>query len=315
VKKTKMKKVLLLILWVLPFYFSAQSHITPIEENCGTVVPSNYAAWRNTVVNQRNMVTTLKHDTCLNKKFSVVFYIVQDSNYTWGGNPPLTAANLTTCINNLNTAYKPICVSFERCSTVVIPNFPFNGWRRDITEPIVTANWYTDKTINIYLVDTIKLPAGASGYAYMPGGKDVIVLLKNAVTGTTPIHEMGHFFGLIHTFNDITNLAPLPTPTAVASPTNAPALTSELVTRDASIRNCYTNGDGFCDTDADCFPQGFNVVWPCTMQHGPVDASQDYFIPPVDNYMTYFRNCRCKFTQEQYNFMARVIATQRLYLH
>ncbi len=277
-------------------------------EGCGTQTPANYTAWRNSILGSRNMVTTLKHDTCLNKKFSVVFYIVLDSNYQWGG---LNTASLTTCINNLNNAFKPICVSFLNCSTVVIPNFPYNDWYRNVTDPIVTSNWYTDKTINIYLVADIRLPGGASGYAYFPGGKDAIVIEKAAIGGNTPIHEMGHFFGLVHTFDDISG--PIPTPTIVPDPNQI--LTSELVTRNVVGRNCYTNGDGFCDTDADCFILGVSGLSPCGFQHGPKDVNNEYFIPPVDNYMTYYSGCRCRFTQEQYNFMANVILMQRLYLH
>ncbi len=301
-KKSKLVINLILCLLINTFLF-AQTQLTTssISNECGFKPPANYNTWRNNVLGNRNMVTTLKHDTCLNKKFSVVFYVILDSNYAWGGNN-MTPADLNTCISNLNNAFKPICVSFLNCSTVVIPVFPYNGWRDDITEPVVTSNWYTDKTINIYLVDTIKNPNGKLGYAYGPGGKDLIVIDKEAILGTTPIHEMGHFFGLMHTFDDL-----------LAAP-NA-TITSELVTRNAGIRNCYTNGDGFCDTDADCFPNGFDVNAQCTIQHGPKDANQEYFIPPVDNYMTYFRNCRCKFSQEQYNFMARVIATQLIYLH
>ena len=248
---------LIVCLLINTFLFAqAQLSTSSTSEECGFKKPANYNAWRNNVLGNRNMVTTLKHDTCLNKKFSVVFYVILDSNSTWGGNN-MVPADLNTCIANLNNAFKPICVSFLNCSTVVIPVFPYNGWRDDITEPVVTANWYTDKTINIYLVDTIKKPNGKLGYAYGPGGKDLIVIDKEAILSTTPIHEMGHFFGLIHTFDDL-----LAIPNAT--------VTSELVTRNVGTRNCYTNGDGFCDTDADCFPQGFSTAFsPCTLQHGP----------------------------------------------
>lgn len=312
-KQTKIlfQVLLLLVVWqgIVRAQTNTLQHNTALIDRCGTETPANYRTWRNSVVGNRNMVTTLKHDTCLNKKFSVVFYVVLDSNYQWGGG--LTAASLTTCINNLNNAFKPICVSFMNCSTAVIPNFPYNRWYKTVTDPIVTSNWYTDKTINIYLVDTIKLPSGASGYAYFPGGKDAIVIEKNAIGGTTPIHEMGHFFGLVHTFDDISG--PIPTSTVVPNPSQP--LTTELVTRSVTGRNCYTNGDGFCDTDADCFSQSVSALAPCGFLHGPKDASNEYFIPPVDNYMTYYKPCRCRFTQEQYNFMANVILTQRLYLH
>jgi hypothetical protein len=268
---------------------------------CGTIMPPNYKTWRNNLIPVQNLVTTLKHDTCLNKKFSIVFYVVLDSNYTWG--PGFGPGNLTSCVNILNNAFKRICVSFANCSTVVIPNYKYNKWRADVHEPVVTNNWYTDKTINIYCVDSIKVPAGAAGYAYMPGGKDVIVLMKSAVASlVVPVHEMGHFFGLVHTWDEIGSpVVPAPNP---------PAGSYEYVER----TNCYTNGDGFCDTEADCYPAGNNLLFPCSINYGPVDGYGKYYTPPVDNYMTYF-TCQCRFSQEQCNFMARVILTQRLYLH
>ena len=299
----KRLKILFVLFIVLVNTLKAQH---AVEKVCGNSVPQNYQAKFQSVMSTQNLVANLNHDTCLNKKFSVVFYVIADSNYTWGppGGPALSPAALSSCISNLNAAFKPICVGFLNCSTVVIPNYPYNRWWQNITHPIVTANWRTINCINIYLVDSIKLPLGASGYA----GSE-IVIEKSAIAGTTPIHEMGHFFGLIHTFDDMTN--PAPSSTLVPNPLQP--LTSELVNR----TNCYTNGDGFCDTEADCFP--FNgptgPISACNFYYGPKDANLEYFNRPVDNYMTYKSSCRNKFTQQQYNFMAAYILTNLLYLH
>jgi hypothetical protein len=110
---------------------------------------------------------------------------------------------------------------------------------------------------------------------------------------------MGHFFGLPDTFEEITS---------PGSPSG------ELYER----TNCYTNGDGFCDTEADPYPNGYtpNSPTPCDYIYGPIDGQGRYFTPPVDNFMSEARlSCRCRFTQEQYNWMATTILTQRLYLH
>lgn len=308
-----MKKILKLIaiIFLCSYYLKAQQN----KELCGTQMPANYKAIFNNVMQTQNLVATLKHDTCLNKKFSIIFYVIADSSFQWGppGGPTLTPGNLTTCVNNLNNAFKRICVQFFNCSTVVIPHHPYNRWWQNITHPVVASQWKTQDCINIYLVDSIKLPVGASGYA----GSE-IVIQKSSVTGTTPIHEMGHFFGLIHTFDDMTN--PAPSSTIIPNP-NQP-FSSELVNRS----NCYTNGDGFCDTETDCFPfngtpnqYGNNFV--CSTSSGsgfwtgPVDANGQFIIRPMDNYMTYQSACRNKFTQEQYNFMAAYIVSNLLYLH
>lgn len=248
--------------------------------------------WRNSVVSTQNLVSTLKHDLCVNKKFSIVFYVIADSTGAMGG---VTQAGLDSCVELLNKTFGRICVSFLSCSTVVIPNHPFNRWTRDTIEPVVVKNWHTDKTINIYVPKEILGPF--AGYAYFPGGKDVIVIEKSSINSSTSVHEMGHFFGLTHTFNEISS-------TSTTTPS------AELVAR----TNCYTNGDGFCDTEADCYPQNFSAAAPCGNVPGAKDANNQYYVVPVDNFMTYF-TCGCKFTQEQYNFMANVILTSRLYLH
>ncbi|MBA3664400.1 MAG: hypothetical protein H0W61_09355 [Bacteroidetes bacterium] len=276
-----------------------------------------------------NLASTLKHDTCLNKKFSIVFYLIQDSTYNLSV-PNANVLNniitntITPFVNLLNATFKRICVSFANCSTVVIPNYPFNKWNQNIVDPVVTANWYTDKTINFYLPSqaTSTVPNETDGYTYpVPStsttpAKDVIVVALGSLltvnnanfTGSGGLHVVGHFFGLPNTFDEI---GPTPTP-----PPPPGVLNGEFVDR----TNCSTNGDGFCDTEADPYPQQFNSTSPpvftCWFNKipGQTDGKSKYYVPPVDNIMSNY-GCRCKFTQEQYNRMAYVILKRRLYLH
>jgi hypothetical protein len=266
------------------------------------------------------MVTTLKHDTCLNKKFSIVFYVVQDSSYQPNA-ASVATLNLTQVVANLNATFKRICVQFLNCSTVFIPHHPYRDWTKNIVDPVVTANWYTDKTINCYITGTVTGQTNdPGGYAYPPPltvtttPKDVIVIERNSLIApnfvpfpsSTIIHLMGHFFGLPHTFDEIG------TPVVPGPP--AGAISYEYFNRS----NCYSNGDGFCDTEADCYPLGYNSntnpVPVCNYQTGIKDGNNEYYVPPVDNLMSLYP-CRCHFSQEQYNYMAHIILTKRLYLH
>ncbi len=291
-----MKKFLLIFI-LASLIHSAQVVQSTDKAECSTTPPANYLKWRNTVI--QNNVTTLKHDICVNKKFSIVFYVIADSN----GNNTVPAANLTSCINALNAAFRPICVSFMNCSTVVIPHHPFNRWTSDTIEPAARKAYWTESTINLYLPDSIVGPP--AGYASMPGGPgaEIIVIEKGSIAGGgVAIHEMGHFFGLPHTWDEIgAPILPAP-PGGVGS--------YEFVRR----TNCYTNGDGFCDTEADCYPVNKVLSAPCQQRHGARDGYLDYYTPPVDNYMTYFK-CGCRFTQEQRNMMANTALTQLRYLH
>ncbi|MBK9283708.1 MAG: hypothetical protein IPM51_05240 [Sphingobacteriaceae bacterium] len=312
-----MNKILFLFLFLIGLNLDAQVNVVSESAQsvntkfCGTAMNANFAKWRSEIIQTQNLVSTLKHDTCLNKKFSIVFYIVQDSMYQ----PGILPANITTAINMLNTAFSRICVSFENCSTVYIPKHPYNDWIQNPHEAQVTSNWYTTQTINFYLVNSLGGNPNIGGYTYMPGtpgNKDVIVMRKAAINTTTLYHLFGHFFGLPDTYAEIA-----PVPPAVPGP--PPGITShEWFDRVSS--NCYTHGDGFCDTEADPYTVGYNdnvaPVPPCFFDYGPVDGLSKYYTPPVDNYMSEYRGtCRCRYTQEQYNFMARVILTQKLYLH
>jgi len=296
-----LKKALLILLFFGCFNGYSQLVPNPANNECGTVLPPNYLQWRNNILSTQNLVGGLAHDICVNKKFSIAFHVVMDSNYQWGG---VTQAALNGCINSLNGAFNRICVSFEKCFVDSIPNHTYNLWDKNATPALVTPSWDVENTINIYLVDSILgFPAG---YA-----SSVIVLEKSSASGSVPIHEMGHYFGLPHTWAEIGG---------TASPANPNTGSQEYVRR----TNCgglinptpTVHGDGFCDTEADCYPAGFDplTTLPCKHVPGTQDAHGDYFVPPVDNYMTYFK-CGCRFTQEQYNFMAAVILATKLHLH
>lgn len=226
----------------------------------------------------------IPQDTCLNKKFSLVIHIVLDSSGTTGVQP----GDITKGIDSLNKYFKPICVSFEACFVKKIKDYNYNEWDKTIHEPVVRLTYHDAKVINIYLVENIVKPAGAAGYA--ASGNDLIVIKKNAFASMVSVHEMGHFFDLPHTFE---NFVP------------------ELVIRSNA---CYNSGDGFCDTDADPYPAGKVTSMPCEFQVGPQDAQGQYYTPPVDNIMSYWK-CPCKFTQEQYNWMALYIRDVKNYLH
>jgi len=125
------------------------------------------------------------------------------------------------------------------------------------------------------------------GYAYYPGGPDVI-LMKNrcAINGSTLPHEIGHFFSLIHTHGS-SNIF----------------LTDELV----NGSNCDTAGDLICDTPADPQLGSDNVNTSCVYTGTFIDGNGDSFVPDPNNIMSYSRKeCRTQFSTQQF---ARIYAT------
>lgn len=162
-------------------------------------------------------------------------------------------------------------------------NAIFPGISYDDFAPL--SNWPNQDYYNIYLVRSIN---GASGYAYYPPAGptlyDAAVLTVGWVTMASQVpdlsaHEIGHAFGLYHTFNGST---------ATTCPPNT---------------SCATQGDMICDTDPHlevtngCDPA---VINPCTGQpYGNV----------VKNYMSY--SCPTMFTADQKTRMLSVLTGVR----
>jgi len=134
-------------------------------------------------------------------------------------------------------------------------------------------------TVNVYFV---KDPAGACGY-YSPGAGAVAI--KNscaAPSSTTLVHELGHYFGLPHTFYGWEN---------GGTPSNP-----EKVTRSGFNANCSNAGDGFCDTDADYLADR----WNCPYKGVKYDANGDLYHPDSSIYMSYATDaCMTRFSNQQ----------------
>lgn len=154
--------------------------------------------------------------------------------------------------------------------------------------------------INIYFAKTVSLndltvlsgyatlPSLASNsnrifYSYFEGSEADIQSLKNK----TFLHELGHYFGLLHTFQD----------------SNSPDVSQrELVTRGAGS-NSTEMGDQLHDTPADPFERlPISAAFKCTdvAPSDIVDANGDRFAPATNNYMSYYQNCGGVFTEQQY---------------
>jgi hypothetical protein len=316
-QKTRYAKILKKLYQLLIFY----SLVLPVSYNSQSTQnkPLNGSS------NSAMMVNGTDHDTCLNKSFSVVFYVIQDT--TLAKNISSVQQNeILTVMKVLNNYFARICVTFQNCSTVVIPNYEYNKWTMKVDKD-VTDNWYIPNTINIYLVEELvyKPEFEEIGYAHAPGipgakfsNKEVMVfqymtvapdkkknimdLNSSGVQASAVAHAAGHFFGLPDTFSELAG---------------SPMGTYEMVRR----TNCDVTGDGICDTEADPFPLSYfpppgTVPKGAYCRYWPVlkDSAGDYYTPPIDNMMSMYL-CRCRFTQQQYNHMARYILKNKWHLH
>ena len=222
-------------------------------------------------------------------------HIVRRTN----GSDGLAESDLNDAISHMNTFYANAGMEFFLCDGInYIDNdayYIFDNSNNSGAEANLTGANNVNGLINIYFVNSITTSSGgsAAGYAYYPGGPDVIMMTNNATTNlSTLIHEVGHFFSLIHTHG----------------PSNS-TLTTELV--DGS--NCDTDGDLICDTPADPNLSGI-VDSNCSYNGFQRDANNAFFTPDTSNILSYSRwTCRNNLTTQQYARIYAAFKTARNY--
>lgn len=228
---------------------------------------------------------------CVDKTFSVVAHIILDSL----GNPNITEADIIEAVDSANSAFAPVCIRFDICEFRTIPNFQYDMLERQTTEwAELQVKYHVARRINMFFVSDFGADqpyvcgfAGLGGITRLESGG--IVLKKGdciAPGSSTVTHELGHFFGLSHTFEGDRE---------------------ELV----NGANCETTGDLICDTPADPFQVGDDIADYVDQAQGCrfilrlTDNNGEWYAPHVGNYMSYYPDaCTCGFTFQQYLKMA-----------
>lgn len=152
----------------------------------------------------------------------------------------------------------------------------------------INTRHHISNTINIFYLDEIgdsQFSVAACGISTFPFGGSTpgsrfIIMQKNCSTnGSTLAHEIGHFFGLLHTHETFRG--------------------REL----ADGSNCENAGDLICDTPADPNLLATGVSG-CSYTSNFVDQAGTAYNPDPSNIMSYAPSaCRQRFTQGQQDLM------------
>ena len=236
-------------------------------------------------------------------------HIFTQNNQT--GGTPLFSLNYT--LSCLNYYFAPVGVSFYWAAA---PNYIANSdlynysLQNNSELDLVTSTTESIQAINIYFLNTISDATGAqfAGYAYTPNGNNAgnnrIFVTNNSLMASshgTVVHEMGHYFGLLHTHNNTEN--------------GATSSLAENVTRTGTHANCQTSGDLICDTDAD--PR-YNVgnfdQNNCHFTGPQTDIWGEAYHPMITNIMSYYPDvCGGLFTAGQYERMLQGLSDRLSY--
>ena len=167
--------------------------------------------------------------------------------------------------------------------------------------------------VNVFVVNTIYSPIGPGG-AYFPNYPplfpelDFILIRKDVLSEFRSVltHELGHYFGLMHTFfgwEDYPYNVNQPTPEYhIAEDTLLNTIDTLYVEYADRMINCETSGDFFCDTPPDYFwavPTNL-----CEYTGNAFDPAGEPIDPDERNYMSYFSDtCEQLFSQDQMDAM------------
>lgn len=279
---------------VLLILFSTTSVVFGQELSCGTPAPSKKQLALMDKIKESTNSFSGRSNANEPTSLAIAAHIIRQDNGSGG----LSEQDLNDAISNVNNYYSNAGLSFFILAINYIDNSQyFDFVTADEAQMTGTHNF--ENTINIYFANSVGDGDDGffCGYAYFPGGPDVILMDNScAVNGSTLPHEIGHFFALYHTHG-----------------TTNTGTTDELVTR-AEGANCSTAGDQLCDTEADPNLSG-QVNGACEYTGNDTDSNGVTFTPDPTNIMSYStKACRDLFTSGQYERMNLAYTNNRNYL-
>lgn len=213
-----------------------------------------------------NLTASRYRDT---RTIGLIFYVTSD-NMTWSQSST-SKVDIEAAVGRLNIHWSSLNIKFEICDTKLIEQ---KYHRTDFkesdsaTEVEMGRRYHQGNLINVFVVQTS--PTSWANFPVVSSNDWILMNAAQLQNQSTLSHEMGHYFGLLHTHES--------------------AFGSESM----SGANCAVTGDLVCDTPAD--PDLSGLVDPATCQ--PVKNLG--FKPFTDNLMCYAPpSCRSKLSTGQ----------------
>lgn len=229
----------------------------------------------------------------LTRTFMIAAHIIRSNNGTSG----ISDAAVIDAIETMNEQYAAAQIEFELCGEIrYIDDNTYLETTASEGNALV-PKYNIDNVINIYFIPKVLNSSGTQicGNATLPSGnvnlRRIFMANSCAINGSTLSHEMGHFFGLLHTHSTTGGV--------------------EYVQR----INCYDRGDGFCDTPADPELDATNVE-NCSYIGTKNDPQGNRYMPDPSNFMSYSpKSCRVFFSPEQIAYMNIIAKNNNDYIY
>jgi Metallo-peptidase family M12 len=279
----------LLNIFGLSFEATAQDSATLARQQepkeCGTPVTFPLKKIDSALLQQRlaarGVAATLPYPV----KIFVVIFADND-----GSNVAVTETEVLRQIGNMQSFYAPRNICFILTGITQVNSTDLNSQDTD-TETIELSPYVRNNHVTIFVHAALFSTSDGSwnGFAYgIPN--TFLSMVRGAINSTSNLstlaHEMGHCFGLYHSFQSRT--------------TNG-VTTRENVARSGGCKNCDDEGDLLCDTNADRNIDDVEVsASTCNYLGNATDACGSSLLMTTTNIMTYGRrSCRDNFTAGQ----------------
>jgi len=172
------------------------------KNGCGTVVSNQVLAQltKNRPVIERHVQQFFSRTVSVPKQpllLPIQAYVVNRDNGSGG----ISLAELQEAIHTLNAKFAGLNVQFSICAPPIsISSTYFFEYHSSLESELISKH-YVPNTINVYFVHSID-DGIYTGYSYLPGGPDIIVITNNQANKPAFSHEMGHFLGLLDTHSE-----------------------------------------------------------------------------------------------------------------